>query len=87
MHGSRPVLIGEMRHTVPCSIPKTWRELFCIFFCGAPQNAVASLQKMTTSGFQLLMVTVLGKHRTTSAAFLWVALGYSLGDKAAQALQ
>ena len=79
MHGSKPILMREMRHTVPCSIHRTWRELFCIFFSGAPQYAVVTLWKMTTSDSQLLTVTVLEKHRAMSTASLCVSLGLLVG--------
>lgn len=69
----------EVRHTMLCSIQRSWRELFCIFFSNAPQYGVATLQKMTTSGSQLLTFTVLGKQRAVSTASLWVSLGLLIG--------
>lgn len=68
-------LMAERRHTVPCSIHRTWRELLCIFFPDAPRYAVVSLYKTTALGSQLLAVTVLEEYRAISAASLWVSLG------------
>lgn len=73
MRGSGPVLTGEMRRAVPCSIHRTWRELLCIFLSGAPQYAVAIFLKMTALSSSLLLFWE--KPAQSPVAHLSISLG------------
>lgn len=56
INGSKPTLMGEMRHPVHCSTPRTWREFICVLFSGASQHIVVTVLKMKPSGSRLLTV-------------------------------
>lgn len=85
MCGSGLVLTAEGRHTAPCSIHRTWRELLGISFPGAPQCHGESLED-DSFGFSAPRSYCSGKPQSSLCSISLGFLGAFCRDsKAAQA--